>query len=61
MASLEAFDRSVLWAAQGQFADRDIDEAKLSLFQGIDAPVAPGTRGLGEFSNGITDAMRQTK
>ena len=61
LVSLEAFDRSAEWAAQGSFALRDIDEAKLSLFQGIDAPVSPGSRGLGEFSTGITDEMRQAK
>lgn len=33
----------------------DIDEAKLGIFQQIDAPVPPSNRGMSNFTHGITD------
>lgn len=59
--TLAAFDRSVEWAAAGSFADGDVDEAKLLLFQGVDAPVPPSQRGMSIFTTGITYDMQQTK
>ncbi|KXJ26327.1 Presequence protease, mitochondrial [Exaiptasia diaphana] len=59
--TLDAFNRSVEWAEQGQFTDLDIDEAKLAVFASVDSPVSPGNRGLGYFSQGVTDEMKQTQ
>jgi len=33
--TLEAFDKAVEWASQGQFKDDDIEEAKLSIFSSV--------------------------
>jgi hypothetical protein len=41
--------------------ERDLNEAKLSLFQGLDAPVAPSAYGGAIFSLRLTDEMRQTQ
>ena len=41
--------------------DLDVDEAKLSIFQKIDAPVSPGARGSGLFLHGITNEMKQVR
>eukprot|EP00123_Amoebidium_parasiticum_P018496 comp24222_c3_seq1/m.44621 comp24222_c3_seq1/g.44621 ORF comp24222_c3_seq1/g.44621 comp24222_c3_seq1/m.44621 type:complete len:1016 (-) comp24222_c3_seq1:414-3461(-) len=59
-STLRAFESSAEWVQKGNFEDSDIDEAKLSLFQKLDAPVAPGSKGMSEFVYGTTDAQRQT-
>ena len=33
--TIEAFDASLSWAADGKFSDQDIDEAKLSVFSQV--------------------------
>ncbi len=58
--TLGTFEQSLNWLFQGNsFSDRDVREAKLSLFAGIDRPVPPGSRGLGEFNTSVTHAMRE--
>ncbi|CAM4587891.1 unnamed protein product [Leuciscus chuanchicus] len=57
--TLSAFRGGVEWAREGRFTQQDIDEAKLSVFSAVDAPVAPSDKGLGRFLNGITDEMKQ--
>lgn len=43
--TLKAFKESILTLVQGDFEDSDLEEAKLEIVQGLDAPVAPGSRG----------------
>lgn len=57
--TLSAFRRGVDWACSGSFSQQDIDEAKLSVFSAVDAPVAPSDKGMGRFLNGLTDEVRQ--
>lgn len=57
--TLSAFRKGVDWAKAGQFSQQDIDEAKLSVFSAVDAPVAPSNKGMGHFLSGITDEMKQ--
>ncbi|XP_030220214.1 presequence protease, mitochondrial isoform X1 [Gadus morhua] len=57
--TLSAFRRGVDWARSGSFSQQDIDEAKLSVFSAVDAPVAPSNKGMGRFLNGMTDEVRQ--
>ncbi|XP_071792109.1 presequence protease, mitochondrial-like [Asterias amurensis] len=59
LQTLEAFDRSVEWAIEGPFSQQDIDEAKLSVFSAVDAPVAPSDKGMTLFTSHISDDMRQ--
>ncbi|KAH6688989.1 mitochondrial presequence protease [Plectosphaerella plurivora] len=49
------------WAVDKQWADRDIEEAKISVFQGVDAPRSVNEEGMGRFLSGITDEMKQTR
>ena len=49
------------WAVQKEFTARDLEEAKISIFQGVDAPKAVNQEGMARFLNGITDEMKQTK
>eukprot|EP00116_Pleurobrachia_bachei_P005449 sb/3465711/ len=52
-ATLEVFDRAAQWAAEGAFTDEQLNEAQISVMGKQDAPVAPGSRGLGEFLGGM--------
>lgn len=43
--TLEAFEKSVKEIVDGNFDEIDLEESKLEIIQGIDSPVAPGSRG----------------
>ncbi|KAI9724482.1 MAG: Mitochondrial presequence protease [Candelaria pacifica] len=49
------------WAVEREWTDRDIEEAKLSVFQSLDAPESVSEEGLTKFLNGIDEDMEQTK
>lgn len=49
------------WALDKDWSDRDIEEAKLSVFQGIDAPESINEEGMIRFLTGIDERMEQTK
>jgi len=49
------------WAVDKQWADRDLEEAKISVFQGVDAPQAINQEGMGNFLYGISEDMRQRR
>ncbi|KAA0186745.1 hypothetical protein HAZT_HAZT009762 [Hyalella azteca] len=53
--TFEAFSRALEWVLKGDFNERDLNEAKLGVFQSIDAPVGPGSRGLRQFLSHISD------
>lgn len=55
--SLAAFDAAVEWVLSGGFTERDVAEAKLGVFQTVDAPVAPGAMGKRHFLSHITDRL----
>ena len=55
----DVFQSCVEWAADARFTDEDVAQAKLSLFSSIDAPLPPSSRGLGLFTNGLSDQSRQ--
>ena len=58
-ATLDIFDNSFNWIMKNEFSDKEIDESKLGIFQGLDAPVAPGSRGNLQFVNHVTYDMLQ--
>ncbi|XP_074650710.1 presequence protease, mitochondrial-like isoform X2 [Tubulanus polymorphus] len=61
MKTFSTFDESIRWVSTGSnYTQQDIDEAKLSVFQQLDSPVAPGNKGMTLFQTGVTDQMRQT-
>ncbi|KAM6215866.1 presequence protease, mitochondrial [Rhynchocyon petersi] len=57
--TLQTFGKAFDWAKSGKFTQQDIDEAKLSVFSGVDAPVAPSDKGLDSFLYGLSDEMKQ--
>ncbi|XP_042221430.1 presequence protease, mitochondrial-like isoform X2 [Homarus americanus] len=53
--TLETFDAAVEWVLSGEFDQRDVDEAKLGVFQAVDAPESPGAKGRRRFLSHITE------
>ncbi len=49
------------WAVEKQWSDRDLEEAKLSVFQSIDAPQSVSKEGMSRFLSGVTDEMVQER
>lgn len=49
------YDNSADWINSNDFTDQDVEEAKLGVFQTIDAPIPPGAKGSREFLYRITD------
>lgn len=49
------------WARDKEWTDQDVEEAKLSVFQNVDAPESVSQEGMSRFLSGIDDAMEQTK
>ncbi len=52
------------WAvdrATTALTERDLEEAKISVFQSVDAPRAVNEEGMGQFLYGVTEAMRQAR
>ncbi|XP_051872579.1 presequence protease, mitochondrial [Pristis pectinata] len=56
--TISVFRRSIAWAKAGKFTQEDIDEAKLSVFSSVDAPIAPSDKGLERFLYSISDDMK---
>ncbi|KAG0714508.1 Presequence protease, mitochondrial [Chionoecetes opilio] len=55
--TLATFDAAVEWVLSGGFSERDVAEAKLGVFQAVDAPVSPGAMGRRRFFSHITDEL----
>ncbi|KAJ1543356.1 Mitochondrial presequence protease, partial [Nowakowskiella sp. JEL0078] len=61
LKTLEAYENVIEWAAKisDHLGNRELDEAKLALFSGIDAPVNASSEGMTYFRTGVTDEMFQ--
>ncbi|KAK9321865.1 peptidase M16C associated-domain-containing protein [Lipomyces orientalis] len=59
--TLTTVSRAGEWAVQNSWSERDLEEAKLSVFQGIDAPQSVASEGMIYFLHGIDDSMRQVR
>ncbi|CAF0935330.1 unnamed protein product [Rotaria sordida] len=57
--TLERFNQCIDYFVNGNFTDKDVDEAKLATFQKLDKPKSPGSQGMTRFLHGIDDDMRQ--
>lgn len=53
--TFKTFDTSLDWIMKKNFSEQDVEEAKLGTFQSVDAPVAPGARGMRNFLYGISE------
>ncbi|KAJ1971434.1 Mitochondrial presequence protease [Dimargaris xerosporica] len=60
-ATVEVYRKAVDWVTHRWFDDREMTEAKLSLFSDIDAPVSLYQEGMIYFVSRITDDMRQKR
>ena len=49
------------WARDKDWTHQNLEEAKLSVFQGVDAPESVSQEGMARFLSGIDEAMEQTK
>ncbi|KAL9067680.1 MAG: hypothetical protein Q9157_006733, partial [Trypethelium eluteriae] len=49
------------WARDREWSERDLEEAKLSVFQGVDAPESVSQEGMVRFLSEVDDAMEQRK
>jgi Zn-dependent M16 (insulinase) family peptidase len=49
------------WAVEKQWTPRDLEEAKLSVFQSVDAPESVSSEGMTRFLSGVNDEMLQTR
>ncbi|KAK1756925.1 Metalloenzyme, LuxS/M16 peptidase-like protein [Echria macrotheca] len=49
------------WAVDKKWSDRDLEDAKISVFQGVDAPRAVNEEGMSNFLYGITEEMKQKR
>ncbi|KAI8084616.1 peptidase M16C associated-domain-containing protein [Halteromyces radiatus] len=61
METLDTYKSSLTWAVEHNFTDQELTEAKLSIFQGIDAPQSVSEEGMLQFVYGISDEMRQRR
>lgn len=49
------------WARDKEWTNQDLEEAKLSVFQGVDAPESVSQEGMTRFLSGIDEPMEQNK
>ncbi|MCJ1477973.1 Mitochondrial presequence protease [Lambiella insularis] len=49
------------WARDRDWTDQDLEEAKLSVFQGVDAPESVSEEGMTRFLSGVDEEMEQAK
>ena len=49
------------WARDKEWTDQNLEEAKLSVFQSVDAPESVSQEGMTRFLSGVDEGMEQTK
>ncbi|KAJ9300935.1 hypothetical protein DTO271G3_2099 [Paecilomyces variotii] len=57
--SLNVFKNTGIFARDRTWTQRELDEAKLGIFQGLDAPMSVDEEGMRYFMNGVTHEMDQ--
>lgn len=59
--SLRVMQEAGKWALDRSWTDQELEEAKLTIFQGLDAPQSVSSEGLLRFEIGITPEMEQER
>lgn len=59
--SLDAISKSAKWALGNSWTERDLHDAKLSIFQSVDSPISPRSEITTEFLYGVTNEMKQQR
>lgn len=57
--SFKVMNEAGAWARDRQWTERDLEEAKLSVFQGLDAPRSVSSEGMTKFLAGVDEDMEQ--
>ncbi|QLL30744.1 hypothetical protein HG536_0A05590 [Torulaspora globosa] len=62
LQSLETFSKSASYVLNNaRWTKADLDEAKMTIFQQVDAPISRKSEGITNFYSNVTDAMRQAR
>ena len=59
--SIETFQSSFAYGLDANWDSKDLTEAKLRIFQSVDAPINVASQGATEFYEGISDTLRQER
>jgi presequence protease len=59
--TMKIVSESGVWAREHEWTERDIEEAKLSVFKVLDAPQSVSDEGMVLFLDGVTEEMMQEK
>ncbi|KAI9814904.1 MAG: Mitochondrial presequence protease [Thelocarpon impressellum] len=59
--TLKIMSSAGAWARDREWTDRDMEEAKLSVFQNLDAPESVSEEGMTRFLQGVSDEMMQRR
>ncbi|KAI5965248.1 CYM1 [Candida pseudojiufengensis] len=59
--SISTFESSFPYGLTADWSEKDLTEAKLRIFQSIDAPINIANQGSSKFFDGISDEMRQER
>lgn len=59
--SIQTFEESFPYGLDAKWSEKDLTEAKLRVFQSIDAPINVASQGATEFFEGISDDLRQER
>ncbi|KAF2429909.1 hypothetical protein EJ08DRAFT_650122 [Tothia fuscella] len=59
--TLKIIQETGAWARDRTWTDQDLEEAKLSVFQQLDAPESVSQEGMVQFLSGVTPDMQQTR
>ena len=59
--SIQTFRDSLLYGLDANWNDKDLQEAKLRVFQSVDAPINISSQGASAFFENIDDYLRQER
>lgn len=59
--TLRIYQEAAQWAAEQEYSEREMEEAKLSVFQGMDAPRSITSEGMDRFLVGIDHELQQKR
>lgn len=59
--TMKVIEHAGRWAHDKDFSDQDLQEAKLSIFQAVDAPESVNEEGMTRFLSGVDEDMEQKK
>lgn len=61
LSTIDQFVKGCEWLRKSEYTQKDIDEARLSLFGELDAPMEPQSLGFADLMTGKTNEQRQAQ